>query len=558
MRNRIFRSTFLVAALVLLSCTALIMSVLYNYYTGVQKKQMKAELAFAAAGVEGQGIDYLRTLQKENERLTLVAADGTVLFDTRMEASALENHGDREEFKEAELSGYGESSRYSTTLTEELLYMASRLSDGTVLRIAVSRMTPAALLLGMLRPIAMVIGIALILSALLAARAAAQIAAPLNRLDLDHPLENDTYEEVAPMLSKIQQGLNELERKKAELEQREEEFDAVTRNMDEGLVLLNQEGNIVFLNPAAGRFYRTGEYAVGKSFLTLDRNPDTDRMLDRAREQGCAEWLVEADGREYQLHANAIMSGPQRQGIVLLLFDVTEKAFAEQNRREFTANVSHELKTPLQSIMGSAELIKSGLAGSEDIPRFAGVIYREARRLVALIEDIIRLSGLDEQVELPEEDVAVRELVDEEIAVLSPLAARREIRIHREGEEVWCRAPRQLLQAIIFNLCDNAVKYNRDGGKVSVRTVRDGEDIVLSVSDQGIGISPEHQSRIFERFYRVDKSRSKASGGTGLGLSIVKHAVQYMHGEISLESRVGSGTVITVRIPANRPVSLKS
>ena len=551
MRGKIFRSTFLVAAVVFLSCIVLFMAALYGYFDEVQHKQLRSELTFAAKAVDEEGVDYLKNFDINDDRLTLVAPDGSVIYDTWTDADKLENHGKREEIADAFEKGTGESSRYSATFMEETLYYAKELSSGDVLRISTSRMTIPSLILGMLQPICVIIFIALILSIILSARIAKQIARPLNDLDLDRPLENEVYDEIAPMLTKIEQGRREIAQRKDELKKKEEEFDAVTQSMDEGLVLLNGEQEVLTINPAARKFYGTDSRCIGDKFFTLDRDTETNEMIEAALKNGAAERIKERCGREYQMHASSIRSEDQAIGIALLIFDITERAFAERNRREFAANVSHELKSPLHSIMGSAELIKDGLIKQEDLSKFGGLIYKEAARLVTLIDDIIRLSKLDEKTNLPTEEIKLKTLVEEEIKLLKPAADEKKVTLVTTGDEVTCSSSRQLLHEVVYNLCDNAIKYNKVGGSVTVMiSERDGI-VRLSVEDTGIGIPEEHQARIFERFYRVDKSHSRESGGTGLGLSIVKHAVRYIGGEISLESREGEGTKITVTFPAD-------
>lgn len=552
MKSKIFRSTFFVAVLVFLSCIAIFMGVLHEYFGNVQEKQLRSELALARAAVEEEGISYLENLKKNDERLTLIKPDGSVIYDSWADVSKLENHGDREEVKEALVNGNGSSSRYSATFTEETIYYASRLSSGEVLRIAASRLTMPSLLLGMGQPIIVIIAIAFVLSGVLAFRIAKSISDPLNKLDLDEPLENDTYDEIAPLLTKIEQGRQEITRRKEELEEKEEEFDAVIKNMDEGLVLMNQNHEIIAINPAAQIYYDTDYRSVARSFLTIDRSPEIGKLLDIAEKEGSAETIQEHKGREYQVHASCIRSGDQFTGIALLIFDITEKAFAERNRREFTANVSHELKSPLHSIMGSAELIEQGLVDKDDMPDFVGTIRKEAARLITLIDDIIKLSELDEETELPTEEIELKNFIIETIEPLKGTAAKKNVSINIEGSEVKCKCSGQLLNEIIYNLCDNAVKYNKEGGTVTVSTSAEKNQAIIEVSDTGIGIPEEHQSRIFERFYKVDMSRSRESGGTGLGMSIVKHAVQYLGGNIRLKSTAGEGTIITVKIPLSK------
>ena len=550
MTKRIFRSMILTAGAVLLASIVVIMGFLYEYFCGVQEQQLKDELSLAAAAMErGDGETYLRSLTSDRYRLTWVAADGTVLYDTRTDAATMENHAQRQEIKQALLAGQGESSRYSSTLLEKTLYQAQRLNDGTVLRISISRATAGVLVLGMLQPFLIVLVLALALSALLARRLARHIVEPLNQLDLEHPLENDTYEELSPLLGRINQQRRQIDAQVGELRRKRDEFAQVTGSMQEGLVLLNEKGEILSINPAAQTLFHAENGCVGQDFLTIERGGDVSRALRQAMTDGHSEIHTERQGREYQLDISRIQSGGAVTGAVVVAFDVTEQALAQRNRREFTANVSHELKTPLQSIMGSAELLQNGLVKPEDQSAFITRIHDEAARLVTLIEDIIRLSQLDEGVTLPAESVALLPLAEETVRGLQDAAAAKNVTMTVTGQDVTVRAARRLLSEVLYNLCDNAIKYNVPGGSVTVDVTRWGESAALTVSDTGIGIPVEHQSRVFERFYRVDKSHSRQSGGTGLGLSIVKHAVSDLGGGIHLDSTPGQGTTIRVTIP---------
>ncbi len=548
MTKRIFRSIFLVAMAVLLASLALAFGALYDHFGMVQENQLKAELSLAAKAVEGSGMEYLETLDEAPNRLTWIAADGSVRFDSESDAKSMENHGQREEIKEAFDNGTGKSSRFSSTLTEETLYYAQRLSDGTVLRISTSRTTVFALILGMVQPILAIFAAALLLSALLARRMSRKIVDPLNALNLDRPLENEAYDELSPLLSHIEQQHRQIGWQKEELAERKNEFYAVIRNMKEGLVLLNQKGIVLSMNPAAALFFQAGDGAVGRAFLSLERSREISKKLELAESEGHSEMAVSRHGREYQMDMSRIETGGKVSGTVILIFDVTEKAFAEQSRREFTANVSHELKTPIQTIMGSAELLERGLVKGADIPRFVGRIRAESARLVALIDDVIRLSQLDERKELPLEEIDLYELAKGEIDVLLPAARKRQVALSLEGGTAMVKGVRQMLHEIVYNLCDNAIKYNVEGGSVHVKVAGDEKGAVLEVSDTGIGIPAEHRERVFERFYRVDKSHSKETGGTGLGLSIVKHAVQRMGGEIDMKSEPGKGTIVAIRL----------
>ena len=430
------------------------------------------------------------------------------------------------------------------------MYYAQRLPDGTVLRLSAVRVTAGGLVLNMLQPILLVLAAALILSGVLAGRLARRITEPLNRLDLEHPLENDTYEELAPLLRRMEHQRRQIDRQMGELRQRSEEFDQITGSMNEGLVLLDEAGAILSINPAARRLLDADGDCVGQDFLTVDRDVTMSDALRQAAEQGHSEFRGERNGREYQFDVTRIQTEGRTAGTVLLVFDVTERAFAERHRREFTANVSHELKTPLQGIIGSAELLENGMVKQEDVPRFVGHIRAEAQRLVTLIGDIIRLSQLDEGEPMPTEPVELLAVAREVAENLRSAAEARNVTVEVTGTPATVSGVRRLLYEIVLNLCDNAIKYNTEGGRVEVEVAQDGGTAAVTVRDTGIGIPPEHQSRVFERFYRVDKSHSKASGGTGLGLSIVKHAVQYHHGVIQLKSEVGKGTEIRVTFPA--------
>lgn len=553
MTKKIFRSFMLSAVAVLLAGVVIVMTCLYSYFASVQESQLQDQLQLAAAAVETEGTDYLNKLKADRYRLTWIAADGSVLCDTKRDAESLENHGDRLEVREALRTGSGSSTRYSSTLLEKTSYYAQRMPDGSVLRISVSRATVGMLVLGMLPAILLAAAAALVLSGLLAGRLSRRITAPLNALDLEHPLENDTYEELSPLLCRINVQRQQIDRQLTDLRRRSDEFRQITSHMQEGLVLLNESGAVLSINAAACRVFGTGESCLGQDFLTVDRGHDVSDALASAMDAGHSKVRVQRLGRIYQFDISRIQSGPDTLGAVLLAFDITQQETAEQSRREFTANVSHELKTPLQGIIGSAELIENGLVKQEDLPRFVGHIRREAQRLVALIGDIIRLSQLDEGGPLPWERVDISALCRDIAADLRDKSEKSGTAITVEGPEIPVEGVRRLLYETVYNLCDNAIQYNVPGGSVRVTVTDRGDSAAISVADTGIGIAPEHQSRVFERFYRVDKSHSKASGGTGLGLSIVKHAVAYHHGTLDLESQPGKGTTITVTIPKKKP-----
>ena len=550
MTKKIFQSILLVAGAVLLASLLIIMGFLYSYFGGVEENQLRDELSLASAAVESSGTDYLSQLTAERCRLTWIAADGSVLYDTRTDAESLENHASRAEVSQALSTGTGESTRYSSTLMEKTMYYAQRLTDGTVLRISISRATVGMIAVGMLQPLLLVLIAALILSGVLAKRLSRRIVDPLNSLDLEHPLDNDAYEELSPLLKRIHHQHVEIRTQLRELREKTDEFTQITGSMREGLVLLDEHGDILSINAAAQALFGADAQCVGRDFLTIERSHEISAAIQAAADDGHSEVRAERAGRIYQFDISRIASDGKPIGTVILAFDITEQEFAERNRREFTANVSHELKTPLQGIIGSAELIENGMVRPDDLPRFVGHIHTEAARLVTLIDDIIRLSQLDEGGELPTEEVDLLALSRETAESLRPAAEKKHVTLEVSGESAPVMGVRRLLYEIVYNLCDNAIKYNVEGGSVRVETACGPETVQLTISDTGIGIAPDQQERVFERFYRVDKSHSKASGGTGLGLSIVKHAVQLHRGTIALQSEPGKGTCIRVCFPA--------
>ena len=543
MTNKIFRSTVFVAVFVLLCSLGIVMGVLYNHFTGVQIQQLKDELSLAATGTEQFGNAFLENVEADRFRVTWIDTDGTVLFDTQVNQTDMENHADREEIREAFASGSGSAVRTSSTLTEQTFYEARRLQDGTVLRISTSQDSAWVLMVDMLWPTALIAVLAISLSALLARRMAGKIVEPLNRLNLEHPLSNDTYEELSPLLRRINQQHLQINNQIRKLQHKSDEFIQITSNMQEGLVVLDKETHIRSINASAMQIFRAEESCVGNSFFQLNRSNALRQALNDALDRGHGSAVLELEGRFYRFDMSSIRSDGNLLGAVILAVDVTKSQSAEQMRREFSANVSHELKTPLQGIVGSAELLENGMVRQEDTSRFVGHIRKEAARLVNLIEDIIRLSQLDEGVHLPAEQVDMLSLAEDVKEILTPSAAEKQVAITVSGSGFTVMGVRRMLHEIVYNLCDNAINYNVPGGSVTIHV----ENNRLIVRDTGIGIPPEHMDRIFERFYRVDKSHSKASGGTGLGLSIVKHAAAYHKAEIQLESTPGKGTTITIQ-----------
>lgn len=553
MTKRVFRSIFLASLAVLLATLALILGALYTYFSDVQAEQLRLQTALVAHALETEGVSYFDDLDTSDRRITWIAADGTVLYDSRSDSGVMENHLEREEVKAALATGSGTSFRYSDTLMERYIYTAQRLSDGTVLRLSAAQNTVPHLVLGVVKPIILVIGIAVALSALLAGQLTKNIVAPLNELNLDDPLSNREYVEIQPLLRRLDSQQVQLRAQSQELRQKQKEFNTVTRSLSEGLVLMNSGGTVLSINPAATRLLEITPNCLGADFGVANRNAAISALVEKALTGEKAEENVALTGGEYLAAASPVKSDGAVFGVVLLLFDVTQKQKAEALRREFTANVSHELKTPLHAISGYAELMKDGLVPPEDTRHFAEKIYSEAQRMIDLVEDTLRLSRLDEgAADMQWVPIDLYETAKSAMQELTAPAELKNVSIQLEGTKTVIQGIPQLVSGIVFNLMDNAVKYNKDGGLVIVRLGEEKGQAVLTVTDTGIGISPEHQERVFERFYRVDKSHSKEIGGTGLGLSIVKHAALILGAAIELDSTVGKGTIVTVRFPMEK------
>ncbi len=550
MTKRIFRSICLAALGVLAASVVLFLFVLYDYFGGVQREQLRMQTELAAHAAARDGRAFFDGLDTAHYRITWVEAGGKVLYDNRSDSDAMENHLEREEIQEALATGQGESARYSATLTEQALYCARRLPDGSVIRLSVSQNSLLTLLLGMMQPICVIVALAVVLSLALASRLAKRVVRPLNELDLEKPLSNDGYDELAPLLTRLDSQQRQIQLQREELARKQEEFETVTENMTEGILFLNTKGYVLGINRAAKRLFGTDSSCIGQQLLSLNRSPQITALLSSAEAGRHDETTAELAGDRYQLLLSPVKSGETLSGSVLLAINVTEKEKAEQMRREFTANVSHELKTPLHTIAGSAELLANGIVREEDRPDFYARIQSEAQRLIRLVEDIIRLSHLDEGADdMKRENVDLLLLAEETVKSLKSETESAHVTMTLDGEHAVIEGVPQLLQSILFNLCDNAVKYNRECGSVAVTVKNEGGSAVLTVADTGIGIPPEHQERIFERFYRVDKSRSKELGGTGLGLSIVKHAVRLHNARLDLQSVENGGTTVTVTFP---------
>lgn len=546
MTRKIFQSIFSVALVVLFASIGIATSFLYNYYNDSQIKRLKAELSLVADTVNEIGAEYFENFDSTMFRFTVVDTDGTVLYDTQVNAGELDNHAEREEIAEAFKNGTGSSVRKSSTLTEKTFYEAVLLENGDVLRVSVSQLTVGALVISMLPAIIAIIMVAAAVAGILSHAMSKKITEPLMQLDLEHPSENSTYEELEPILNKIHGQHKQISTQMEALRRKSDEFEQIISSMNEGLVLLDEHGMVLSMNTAAKKIFDVKKDIKGNDFLLVDLTSKMSKAIWNALDGKHSEYTEERNGNEYQFNINSIVSDGNVLGTVILAFDITDRAFAQRNRQEFTANVTHELKTPLQSIIGSAELLENGLVKPEDNVRFVSNIRKEATRLISLINDIIRLSQLDENNEPATETVDLTEVAEEVVEVLTVSAEKKKVELSVAGEAQTIFGVRRYIYEIIYNLCDNAIRYNVEGGKAEIEIYKENGHAVVSVKDTGIGISPEHHSRIFERFYRVDKSHSKETGGTGLGLSIVKHAVQYHGGKITLDSKVGKGTTVKI------------
>ena len=500
--------------------------------------------------MEQQGADYLKNIKDKSARITYIAQDGTVLFDNEADASEMENHRDRDEFQKAEKYGAGESSRYSDTLSEKTIYYALRLKDGTVLRVSGTQDSVFALVENLVLPLCWILLIMLVLSGIIASVISKKIVKPVNELDLEHPEENQIYEELSPLLSKIHRQNREIQNQLELAKQQQQEFSLITENMQEGLIVIDKYTMILSANSSAWNLFRLDKVRQGESVYCLDRAEDFRHAIEHVLEGEHEELVLKLNGSDIQLIANPVIRGQKTEGAVILLVDVTEKLERENLRREFSANVSHELKTPLTSISGFAEIIQGGFVKEEDIPKFAGRIYKESQRLLQLVEDVIQISQLDEE-KTPYvwEPVDVYQVCKSAFDSLKEKAYKMNVHLYICGESMKMEAIRTLLEEAVYNVCDNAIKYNRNDGSVSIFLEQTAQEVQIVVKDTGIGIPREDQDRVFERFYRVDKSHSKEIGGTGLGLSIVKHAVSTLDGSVGLRSEVGSGTEICMKFP---------
>ena len=548
MTKKIFKSIMFVCALVLAVGLAAVMGILYSNFDGQMRKELSKEAAYLAYGVEQQGVDYLKNIKDKSARITYIDQDGTVLFDNEADVSEMKNHSDRTEFQKAEKYGAGESSRYSDTLSEKTIYYALRLKDGTVLRVSGTQDSVLALVENLIFPLCGLLCLMLILSGIMASAISKRIVKPINELDLESPEENRIYEELSPLLSKIHRQNREIQNQLELAKQQQEEFSLITENMQEGLIVIDKYTRILSANSSAWNLFHMDRVCQGESVYCLDREEEFRHAIEQVLSGEHTELVLKLNGSDIQLIANPVIRDKKTEGAVVLLVNVTEKLERESLRREFSANVSHELKTPLTSISGFAEIMQGGLVKNEDIPKFAGRIYKESQRLLQLVEDVIQISQLDEEkTSYIWEPVDVYMVCKNAFDSLKEKAQRMNVHLYICGGSMKMEAVRTLLEEAVYNICDNAIKYNRDDGNVSIFLTQTAREIQIVVKDTGMGIPKEDQDRVFERFYRVDKSHSKEIGGTGLGLSIVKHAVGALKGSVILRSEEGNGTEICMK-----------
>lgn len=554
MEKKIFRSIVTVAFCVLVISTLFIMQVLYTHVEKNISNELEENGNFIGAAVENEGLEYLEGLKKSDVRITYINKTGRVLYDNRSDFHKMGNHKNRKEVKEAFEKGEGRSSRLSATLSVKTLYYAKLLNNGNVIRVAVKQSSPLLLLISLFQPILFIIACILIAASIFASSVAKKIVEPINALNLDEPEDNDAYDEITPLLVKISKQSVQLQRQIREANQKQAEFITITENMNEGILIIDTKYEVLSYNKAVVNLFSDGIVPESKSVFAFNRSEDFRSIVKASLKGDAKDEVLEIKEKNYEIIANPVYESESIVGAVILVMDVTEKVKRDNLRREFTANVSHELKTPLTSISGFAEIMKTGMVKNEDMPDMANSIYDEAQRLIVLVNDIIKISELeDASISYESEKINLHELLDEIKDRLNTVIDKKEIQFFVDEKDICLNAPKQIVSEVLYNLCDNAIKYNHQGGTVDVSTAETDLYVKVSVKDNGIGIAHVHQDRIFERFYRVDKSHSKEVGGTGLGLSIVKHDINYLGGTIEIESNLGEGTTITVNIPKNMP-----
>ena len=547
MTAKIFRNAFLIGFTVLLACILLFFFIMYSNYQAQAFDNLAIEAEHISEGMQICGGESYLSAVQSGERITWIAADGSVLYDNMADSSTMENHLQRPEVAEAFETSSGRSDRYSSTILEKNNYYALLLKDGTVLRVAGKQTSLAAMALMLVQPSLWIVVLVLVLCGLLAMRLARQIVRPINAINPDNPNATPTYPELQPLITRLQEQNRTIRTQLSELSTRQREFDAITENMREGFLIVDNKCSILSSNRSALRLLGIDDAQKPENLHQAVCSGKLLDLVDNALAGTRGDEEITVGGGTWQLFANPVITAGHVTGAIIIFMDVTEREQREALRREFSANVSHELKTPLTSITGFAELMKEGMVPKEKMQEFSGDIYRESRRLIDLVDDIIQLSRLDEgTANFSKSPVDLYTLSGQVIESLRPVAQKQDITLTLSGQHAVIEGVEQLLQEMVYNLCDNAIKYNISGGSVTVSVWQNGQTVTLSVVDTGIGIPYADQSRVFERFYRVDKSHSKEVGGTGLGLSIVKHAAQYHSAKLELKSDPGHGTAIAL------------
>lgn len=550
MTKRIFRAIFGLAMVMMLAVVGLVLGMMYDYFSAEQRDELRSQAVYVGAGIQANGLDYLVQMDHPGDRITWIDKDGVVLFDSKANPANMDNHKKREEVIAAFQNGEGFSERYSTTLSEKTVNYALQLENGTVVRISTVTNSPITLFFTLTQPLAIILVAAILISVFLAFQTAKNITKPINSIDLEHPEMAVVYDELTPLLRRIAVQNKQLYQQMRELKRQKQEFDTITSNMQEGILVLDAQGDVLSYNLGALHLMGIEAPKEQANVFSLNRSEGFRRCVESALTGTHREENIQVRGKFFQLFANPVHQDDTLAGAILVLFDVTEREEREKLRREFTANVSHELKTPLTSISGFAEIMKNGMVGADDVPRFAGKIYDEAQRLIQMVQDIIKLSKLDEkQTGMEKETVDLERLIRDVVKRLEPVAQTKGVSMTVSAEPAYFMGISQVLQEMVYNLCDNAIRYNRENGKVHISLENKENEIIISVSDTGVGIAKANQSRVFERFYRVNESRSKETEGTGLGLSIVKHGAVLHNAKINLTSELNKGTDVTLSLP---------
>ena len=552
MNKRIFRAMALTSVVALIACIFFVIAVLFHYFNSQVINELKSSITYIAEGIEENGIEYLENLGVHDKRITYISADGNVLYDNFVkDLSTMDNHLNREEVAEAIKGGMGESTRASESLTERTIYHAVKLSDGSVLRLSDTQSSTAVIIAGIIQPILLIGAIIFIISAIVSSQISKAITEPLNNLDVANPSDIIVYDELKPLIKKLDEQNSTIKRQIDDLKRKQTEFDTITKNMSEGFIIIDSFKNILSFNPAAPQLLGC---EIGKEYRTVSQLTDNETVRNAVNEALTGNHFEDKFFRGEtccQIIASPVNNEVVTVGAIVLILDISEKNQRETMRQEFTANVSHELKTPLTSISGFAELMMNGMVKESDIPDFSATIYKESRRLITLVNDIIKISQLDSRNSYEKDKLDLFDICYEVVSVLEDAAERKNITVDIIGNSTSIMGVKQIVFEMIYNICDNAIKYNKEHGNVKISLINSDGKATVKVKDTGIGIPYDHQSRVFERFYRVDKSHSKQTGGTGLGLSIVKHGALFHGADIHLESTPGVGTEISITFKLN-------